>query len=61
MALKNLVELASSIFVHRRWAGERIDTRFFSSKGIPGTFVVNESFVVEGEIENLIMSPKLTT
>lgn len=36
-------------------------TRFFSSRGTPNTLVVSESLLVEGDIENLIMSPKLIT
>jgi hypothetical protein len=36
-------------------------TRFFSSRGTPNVFVVRESLVVEGDIENLIMSPRLIT
>jgi hypothetical protein len=36
-------------------------TRFFSSRGTPDAFVVRESLVVEGDIENLIMSPRLIT
>lgn len=36
-------------------------TKFFPSKGTPNVLVVRESLVVEGETENLIMSPKLIT
>lgn len=36
-------------------------TKFFPSRGTPAVLVVKESLVVEGEIENLRMSPKLIT
>lgn len=36
-------------------------TKFFPSRGTPAVLVVKESLVVEGETENLRMSPKLIT
>jgi hypothetical protein len=43
------------------WIMCKEHTRFFSSRGTPDAFVVRESLVVEGDIENLIMSPRLIT
>jgi hypothetical protein len=43
------------------WVMCKEHTRFFSSRGTPEAFVVRESLVVEGDIENLIMSPRLIT
>jgi len=36
-------------------------TKFFPSRGTPDALVVIESLLVEGETENLMMSPKLIT
>ena len=36
-------------------------TKFFPSRGTPAVLVVRESLVVEGETENLMISPKLIT